>query len=294
MVKRIAINEFSTARWSFFQDVLQYSSLGINQIGLWRAKVEDFGEEAAIHLLYEMKMSASSVHWIGGFTGSDGKSFNDSIDDGLDAILLASRTNAECVILHPGSRNGHTKRHSNRLVETAIQKLGPVAEDFGVRLAIEPMPTTNGPWSFQSFDEVLDLVDKFPAHQLGITLDLYHVGLDESVLKRLPEFADRICLVQLADRDRNSALKSIDSSVSGYRTAVTKPDLRDRRKQLGEGMIDIDRWLTSLSRCGYQGAFEAELHGTHFDNSDYLKTLDHLCSFMDSKSELVETVNRIN
>jgi len=74
MLRDIAVNEFSTLRWNFQEDVVKYASQGINKIGVSRDKVSDFGVDAAADLLFEMKMSVSSVNWAGGFTGSDGRS----------------------------------------------------------------------------------------------------------------------------------------------------------------------------------------------------------------------------
>ena len=48
---QLSVSEFSTYRWSFFQDVIRYSSNGYSSIGVWRTKVEDYGLVEAIDLL---------------------------------------------------------------------------------------------------------------------------------------------------------------------------------------------------------------------------------------------------
>ena len=120
---RVSICQFSTYRWSFYEDVIRYSTLGFESMGLWRQKIDDFGRSAAIDLLYENKMSVSSVHWAGGFTG-DGRTFSDSIEDAIESIHLASQVDADCLIIHPGSRNGHTTSNATRLMKSALSQLG--------------------------------------------------------------------------------------------------------------------------------------------------------------------------
>ncbi len=103
------------------------------------SKLADYGEEKAAELLHDNNMSISSLQWIGGFTGSDGRSYRDSLHDGLDAIQLAADLRAECVVVLAGGRSGHTSNHAHRLLRAALKELAEAAEAVGVQLALEPM-----------------------------------------------------------------------------------------------------------------------------------------------------------
>ncbi len=92
-----------------------------------------------LKLLREHEMSISSLQWIGGFTGSDGRSYRDSLHDGLDAIQLAADLGAQCVVVLAGGRSGHTHNHAHRLLRAALKELAEAAAAVGVQLAIEPM-----------------------------------------------------------------------------------------------------------------------------------------------------------
>ena len=85
-MSRLSMNELTTFRWSFDEDVVQYQRAGYDAIGLWRRKLTDFGEERAVELLAESQLQVSSVFFAGGFTGSDGRSFAESIDDAAAAL----------------------------------------------------------------------------------------------------------------------------------------------------------------------------------------------------------------
>ena len=281
-MKRLSICQFSSYRWSFFEDIVRYSNHGFNSIGVWRRKIDDFGAEAAADLLHEMKMSVSSLHWAGGFTG-DGQSFSDAIEDAIESIQLASRFNANCLILHPGSRNGHTTSHANRLFDSALSKLLPIAEDYGVKLAIEPVQEQPcSPWTFfSSFQESLEVLERFPS--LGLVLDLYHIGFDASVYEFLDEFIDRVELVQLADRKL-----TIEEFVTSRRG-------ESFRLPLGKGEVPIEAWLSKLHRLGYNGFFELEVHGSLTPRKDYHGTLEQTANYFSQPklNSLIKPIEKV-
>src|SRR5262245_62293382 len=45
---RLSMNEMTTFRWSFEEDVAQYAAAGFSALGVWRQKLSDFGEETGI------------------------------------------------------------------------------------------------------------------------------------------------------------------------------------------------------------------------------------------------------
>ncbi len=254
MLRDIAVNEFSTLRWNFQEDVVKYASQGINKIGVSRDKVSDFGVDAAVDLLFEMKMSVSSVNWAGGFTGSDGRSFVDAVEDAKEAIQFAGLVNADCLVLHSGGRNGHTERHAYRIFEHAIDSLLPVAEDFGVRLALEPMCDVDSqPWSiFSKIESSLDLVKAYDSPNLGLVVDLFHCGFSLPLVSKIKAVADKVFLIQIADR--------------------LKPSCSHRRLP-GFGNVNLSHWLEMFGTAGATCSVEFETFGAVNQSIDYLQRL---------------------
>ena len=255
-MRQISVSQFTTYHWTFEEDLLRYQTLGYDSIGIWRRKIDDFGHRNAIDMLYDSSLTVSSLNWAGGFTGSDGRSYIDAIDDAVDAISLASKLNAETLIVHPGARNNHTNTHAFRL-ESALAQLTPVAEDYGVKLSIELIPGfVESPWTFvHSFSQIDQLLNSFASEQLGLVLDLYHTGLNQPTLDRLEQFADRINLVQLSDR--------IDSAI-----------VEENRLLPGQGSVDLVAWITKLDALDYTGPIELEVHGVGVEGIDYFERLD--------------------
>ena len=256
-MRQISVSQFTTYHWTFEEDLLRYQTLGYDSIGIWRRKIDDFGHRNAIDMLYDSSLTVSSLNWAGGFTGSDGRSYIDAIDDAVDAISLASKLNAETLIVHPGARNNHTNTHAFRLLESALGQLTPVAEDYGVKLSIELIPGfVESPWTFvHSFSQIDQLLNSFASEQLGLVLDLYHAGLNQPTLDRLEQFADRINLVQLSDR--------IDSAI-----------VEENRLLPGQGSVDLVAWITKLDALDYTGPIELEVHGVGVEGIDYFERLD--------------------
>ena len=197
---RLSISEFSSYRWPLFEEVVRYASAGIERIGLWRSKVDEFGYEAAADLLYEMKMSPSSLSWAGGFTGGDGTPHTLAVEDALQAVYEAHMVGADKLILYPGSRNGHTDRHAMRLFTNGVESILPQAIDLGVKLVIEPVLSRNNQFSFMHRpDNYLNFVNQFDSEHVGLVLDLFHVVRNLEMMANFGQFADRISLVQLSD-----------------------------------------------------------------------------------------------
>lgn len=255
---RLSINELTTYRWSFEEDVEHYTAAGIRSLSVWRHKLSDFGEEKGIELLIDSGLTVASLLWAGGFTGSDGQTHQDSIADAQAAIQLAAALQAECLIVHSGSRAGHTNNHAWRLLKSALKRLLPIASDFGVTLAIEPMPSRcASEWTFLTdIDETLDLLDQFNSPQLKLVFDTSHFGYNEAICERLSELAPRIGIVHLAD-------------------AKEPLSYEQNRCRLGEGSIPLEAMLLSLVRAGYDGYFDVKLMGEEIEAADYAELIAH-------------------
>ena len=255
----LSVSEFCTKRWSFFQDVLQTTTRGFDGIGIWRAKAEDEGIHESIELIHEMQLNVSSVSWVGGFTGCDGRSHKDAVADGLEAIHFARHVEAGCVIVHAGGRNNHTDNHARRLVTNALDELVETASHLGIKLALEPMQGFQAcKWNFfRQFDEALEIVERYSPADVGIVLDLYHWGHDGELFRKIPKIIDRIALVQVADRQTRGHYFDDEN-----------------RRIPGFGSLPLVDWLGQLDRHGYSGFCELEIHGYDVASFKYPQILD--------------------
>ena len=196
----LSINEMTTYRWSFYDDVTRYRAAGIQAIGVWRQKLADFGEEKGIELLAENGLRVSNLLWAGGFTG-DGHSYQEGIADAREALHLAAALGTSHLIVYSGSRNGHTHKHARRLFTSALVELLPLAEQLKIVLDVEPMHAGCAEeWTFlTTLEEALELVRDLNSPSLKLVFDTYHLGHDPEILSRIPEVARHVGIVHLGD-----------------------------------------------------------------------------------------------
>ncbi len=254
---RLSINEMTTYRWSFEEDVQHLQAAGIPAIGVWRQKVADCGEAKAAELLAESGLAVSNLLWAGGFTGSDGHTYGESLKDAADAIRLAAQIRAGCLVVYSGGRNNHTQNHARRLFAGALKELLPLATELEVTLAIEPMhPGCAAEWTFlTSLDEAVGLVDALGSPRVKLAFDIYHLGHDPRIVDEIGRLRDRIAIVHLGD-------------------SLKPPEAEQNRERLGAGILPLKEIVAALASVGYDGDYDVELMGEAIEATDYTQLLE--------------------
>ena len=253
----LSMNEVTTFRWSFEEDIENYCRAGYRSIGVWRHKLSDLDEEQAVDTLVGSGLNVSSVACAGGFTGLGGVSFREGLDDAMSALRLAARVQAGCLVVHPGGRNNHTSRHAFRLLRNALDELLPTAEHYEVPLALEPMHVAcAASWTFLTdFERVNELVSQYSTPYLKLALDTYHFPWNESDRNILPDIAQHIGVVYLADRRE-------------------PPSIDHDRCPLGRGQLPLADILATLIEAGYAGPCDVRMMGTEIQPADYGRLLE--------------------
>ncbi|MEU5215869.1 sugar phosphate isomerase/epimerase family protein [Streptomyces sp. NPDC020807] len=216
--------------------------LGVPGVGLWREPVRAYGVEAAAALVREAGLAVTTL-CRGGFFTSDGweeenrAAIDEAVTLGTDTLVLVSGgLTATCPDL-PSARA--------RITE-AIAELAPYAGDRGVRLAIEPLHPmyASDRCAVSTLDQALEIAERFPADQVGVTVDTYHLWWDDRAPAAVARagVAGRVHSFQLADW-----------------TTPLPEGVLNGRGQLGTGSIDLRAWSAMLDEAGYEGPVEVEL-----------------------------------
>jgi sugar phosphate isomerase/epimerase len=258
MASQLSMNETTTFRWSFEEDVANYAAAGIPAMGVWRQKLSDCGEAKGIELLRASGLKASHLLWAGGFTGSDGRSFRTSVEDAAEALRTAAALGAGSLVVYSGARAGHTFNHARRLFKDALIELAPLAAELRVALAVEPMhPGCAADFTFlNSLDDTLAFLDSVGRPEVKLVLDTYHLGHAPDLVNRIPEFAGRVAVVQLGDARR-------------------PPTGEQSRCLLGLGSLPLQEIVDALSAAGYEGYYDVELLGEEIEALEYPALLRH-------------------
>jgi len=253
---RVSINEMTTYHWSFDDDVVNYRRAGIGGIGVWRRKLSDFGDERGAELVRDSGMAVSSLSCVGGFTGSHGHTFRESLDDAHAALQLAGDLEANCLVVMTGSRAGHTLKHAQRIVRDALLELGDAAARRGVQIALQPMHRHRGErWTFlTSLDATLELLESCDHPQLGMVFDVFHLWGEVSLRERIRDVARWIKIAALCD--------------------MHYPARNDDDRCLpGQGIVPVGDIVRILEASGYRGWYEIQVLGEPCWNSDYFRLL---------------------
>jgi len=253
----LAVNEITTYRWSFVEDVLGYHDAGVRTMGVWRPKLEEYGEERAIDLVHETKMSVSSVSWAGCFTGQNGYPYTESVRDAKDTLRLGGDLNADCVIMLSGGLSGHIFKHAKRLFVDALKELGDFAGECRVKMAVQPMQRLFAhDWTFvTSIDETLDVIDACNHEMVGMAFDVYHLWQEPNLLGRIAEIAPLVSTVQLNDYHR-------------------PPTSEYDRGLIGDGVIPLSEITRTFLENGYAGRFEIAIWSEELWKSNYDRLLE--------------------
>ncbi len=248
----LSINQLTTFRSSFEEDVFRCVRFGIDGIGVWREKVEDYGLEKSRELLVEAGVKVSNLLWAGGFTGSDGRSYREGLWDAARAIRMAGFLDCPVLVIYSGGRGGHTMRHARRLLTGGLAALIPVAEEEGVQLALEPMHLQCAKdWTIlTSLDETLQLIDEFNHPQLKLVVDTYQLAEESNAAQKILACGSRVGIVHLAD-------------------ARATISAEQNRCPLGMGKVDFEQIFDALAQIGYQGYLDLELFGEDVEGMDY-------------------------
>ncbi|MGW7427379.1 sugar phosphate isomerase/epimerase family protein [Streptomyces sp. NPDC054813] len=222
--------------------------LGVPAVGLWREPVQAYGVEATAKLVREAGLTVTTLCRGGFLTAIDPEARAAALADNRRAVEEAAALGTDTLVLvsgglPAGSRDLHGARER---IADALGELGPYAERHGVRLAIEalhPMYASDR-CVVSTLAQALDLAERFPAHQVGVTVDTYHIWWDDQAPAQIARAGagGRIHTFQLADW-----------------TTPLPEGVLNGRGQIGDGAIDMREWKGYVEAAGYTGAIEVEL-----------------------------------
>jgi sugar phosphate isomerase/epimerase len=258
---RLSMSEMTTYRWSFLEDVSSYPGAGLSALGVWRQKLEEFGEERGIELLRESQLEVSSLSCAGGFTGSDGLSFREALDDALDQVSIAGALQAETLVVVSGGRAGHTGNHARRLLRDALTELGDAAAGVRLQIAVQPLHSQLGSrWSFlHSIEPTLEVLDRCDHPHVGMAFDVSQFWREAELCRKISLASPWIRLVQIND---------CRGAMRGDGNDHCLP---------GRGMVPLVDILAALQQSGYAGYYEVQIQSDECWRADYPTLIKECC-----------------
>ena len=247
-LSRFSINQMTVKQLSLPELVEACGQLGVVNVGLWREPVQTYGLEATAKLVRDAGLTVTTLCRGGFFTAIDPDERAAALDDNRRAVDEAATLGTDTLVLVSGGLPAGSKdlHGARERIADALSVLGPYAEEHGVKLAIEPLHPmyASDRCVVSTLTQALDLAERFPARQVGVTVDTYHIWWDDNAPAQIARAGagGRIHTFQLADW-----------------TTPLPEGVLNGRGQIGDGSIDMREWQRYVEAAGYTGAIEVEL-----------------------------------
>ncbi|WP_033283886.1 sugar phosphate isomerase/epimerase family protein [Streptomyces sp. NRRL F-525] len=247
-LSRFSINQMTVKQLAMPELVDACLELGVHGVGLWREPVQSYGLEATAKLVRDAGLTVTTLCRGGFFTAIDPDERARALDDNRRAVDEAATLGTDTLVLVSGGLPAGSKdlHGARERIADALGELGPYAEERGVRLAIEPLHPmfASDRCVVSTLTQALDLAERFPAQQVGVTVDTYHIWWDDRAPEQIARAGagGRIHTFQLADW-----------------TTPLPEGVLNGRGQIGDGAIDMREWLSYVEAAGYTGSIEVEL-----------------------------------
>ncbi|WP_327663249.1 MULTISPECIES: sugar phosphate isomerase/epimerase family protein [unclassified Streptomyces] len=245
---RFSINQMTVKQLGLPELVYACRELGVQNLGTWRAPVQEYGVEAAAKLLRDAGLNVTT-HCRGGFlTGIDETERKAAIEDNKRAVDEAVTLGTNVLVLVSGGlpAGSYDLPGARERIGDALVELAPYAAERGVQLAIEPLHPmyASDRCVVSTLTQALDIAERFPAEQVGVCVDTYHIWWDDQAPAQIARAGaqGRIATFQLADW-----------------TTPLPEGVLNGRGQIGDGSVDMRYWRGLVEAQGYAGPIEVEL-----------------------------------
>ncbi|MER5256161.1 MULTISPECIES: sugar phosphate isomerase/epimerase family protein [unclassified Streptomyces] len=245
---RFSINQMTVKQLSLPELAASCTDLGVPGVGLWREPVQSYGLEATAKLMRDAGLTVTTLCRGGFLTAIDPHARVRAIDDNKAAIDEAATLGTDTLVLVSGGLPEGSKdlRGARSRIAEALAELAPYAAARGIRLAIEPLHPmfASDRCVVSTLAQALDLAEGFPAAEVGVCVDTYHVWWDDQAP------------AQIARAGRGGRLHAFQ--LADWITPLPQGVLNGRG-QLGDGAIDLRSWRSLVEEAGYGGPIEVEL-----------------------------------
>ena len=253
-VSKLCVHTITTKPWPIELAMDKYAEAGIGGITVWRQALEGRSISKIGDQLRQRRLKIVSL-CRGGFFASATREGRDlAIEENRRAIREAAELGAPLVVLVCGAVPRQSLEESRKQIAEGIAAVLPMADELGVRLAIEPLHPlyADDRSAINTMASANAICDQLDHPLLGIAVDVYHVWWD-------PDLAAQIHLS--GTKNRLFAFHICDWTTPTI-------DLLNDRGLMGEGCIDLKGIRGMMEASGFQGFHEVEVFSNRWWASD--------------------------
>jgi len=259
---KLSLNQATVKHLTLAEAVDGCVRAGIPAIGLWRDRVQEIGIEASAEIVRASGLEVTSLCRGGFMSAHLPEERAAALADNRQAVLEAAGVGTDVLILVVGGLPSGSKDlpAARATVAEAVADLAPFAAEHGVKLAIEPLhPMFCADRAVVStLGQALDIAEAFPAEQVGVVVDTYHVWWD-------PELEASIA--RAGKGNRILSYQECDWVVP------LPADMLLGRGHVGDGHIDFARMRRLVTAAGWTGYAEVEIFNQEIWDTDGDRTI---------------------
>jgi sugar phosphate isomerase/epimerase len=245
-LERLSLNQRTTAQWNLREAIDGAVAAGLSSIGLWREPVAEVGVATARRWVDDAGLRVSSLCRGGFFTAADPIERKKAHEDNLRAIDEAAALGTRALVLVPGGLPAGDRDliGARARAADAIAALVPHAVARGVTLGIEPMNPIYAAdrGVISTLGQALDIAEAFPAREVGVVVDTFHLWWEPGVHAQIARAGERIVSYQVCD----------------WITPLPADSLL-ARGMMGDGHVDFATFTRAVAAAGYTGDVEVEI-----------------------------------
>jgi len=200
----LSLSEISTVGASLPDDLRAYTAAGFDGIGIWEMKLGD--DQADLEAVRASGLRVTNcVPVVPSILPNAVIEGPEDVETRLEALCASmhrfARYEPDCVLCLTGPAGGRGEARARELVVDGLRRIAAAAEEAGVRLGLEPIHSSQRAdlTLITTIPETLDLLDEAGLPQVGVMVDLWHVGDTPEIESHLAENVNRITGVHVAD-----------------------------------------------------------------------------------------------
>jgi sugar phosphate isomerase/epimerase len=259
---RLCIHTITTKPWPIEEAIKNYADQGIKGITVWRQALEDRRSAKIGKLIRHNDLEIVSLCRGGFFPAVEASRRQAAIEENIAIIVQAAELGAPLIVLVCGADPDQSLFESRKQIQEGIETILPMAEKYGIRLAIEPLHPmyADNRSAINTLQQANDMCLNINSSYLGVTIDVYHLWWDANLENEIK---------------RSGELNKIFSfHICDWRTP-TRHLLYDRGL-MGEGCIPINKIRTWVEESGFTGFNEVEIFSNRFWRMDQLRYLNKI------------------
>ncbi len=261
---KLCIHTITTKPWSIQEAAAKFSAAGVKGISIWRNVFEENKPSEVRQIVEDHGLEVVSLVRGGFFPHPSATQRQEAIDDNKLAMEQAAEVGAPHVVLVCGSSTDQSLDTSRSQIEQGIVSLLPLAEQLGVKLAIEPLHPMYADIrsAISTLGQANVIAESIDSPYVGIAVDVYHLWWDPDLQNEIKRCG------------ANGNLMAYH--ICDWKTPTV--DLLNDRGLMGEGCINLDEIGGWVADAGFSGYEEVEIFSNIYWEMDQDQFLEMIIS----------------